>query len=77
MMTQRIYLDVSSDIYETVLSLLKRFPKNKINMRTEKTVQEKPEKDQDIFSQTSGLLKSHHVDPVAWQKKMRNEWDRA
>ncbi len=76
-MAQRIYLDVSNDIYETVLSFLNRFPKNKIKMRTEKTVQEQSGKDQDIFSKTSGLLKSHHIDPVAWQKKMRDEWDRA
>ena len=75
-MTQRIYLDVSNDIYETVLSLLKRFPKNKLSVKMEKSAVEKPEKDQDIFSQTSGLLKSHHIDPVIWQKEMRDEWER-
>ena len=30
----------------------------------------------DIFSKTSGLLKSKNIDPIQWQNEIRSEWDR-
>jgi hypothetical protein len=34
------------------------------------------ENKKNIFLKTSGLLKSKNIDPLAWQKEIRSEWDR-
>ena len=34
------------------------------------------ENNKNIFLKTSGLLKSKNIDPLAWQKEIRSEWDR-
>ena len=31
---------------------------------------------EEYFSKTSGLLKSRQIDPIAWQKEMRDEWEK-
>jgi len=38
----------------------------------EKTQSEKKMSD-DIFSKTSGLLKSKHIDPLKWQQEIRDD----
>lgn len=30
----------------------------------------------DIFLQTAGILKNKNIDPIKWQKEMRDEWNR-
>ena len=74
MKTQRIQLDVSSDIFDKVMFFLKNLPKDKVIVKCDTS--SKRAKDETIFSKTAGLLSSRGIDPVAWQNEMRSEWDR-
>ena len=74
MTTQRIQLDISSDIFDKVMFFLENLPKNKIRLNFDTSP--KKENKHDIFSQTAGLLSSQNIDPIAWQNQMRSEWDR-
>jgi len=59
-------------------------PKEYINMKVEILVlpfdysktKEIKKDNKNIFLKTSGLLSSKNIDPLAWQEKMRSEWDR-
>jgi len=31
---------------------------------------------ENIFAETAGILRGQGIDPVAWQKEIRSEWDR-
>ena len=73
MATQRIQLDISNDIFDKVMFFLENLPKNKITLNLDTS--SKKVKDDDIFSQTAGLLSSQNIDPIAWQNQIRNEWD--
>ena len=73
MTTQRIQLDISNDIFDKVMFFLENLPKNKITLKFDTS--SKKVKDDDIFSQTAGLLSSQNIDPIAWQNQIRNEWD--
>jgi len=73
MTTQRIQLDISNDIFDKVMFFLENLPKNKITLNFDTS--SKKVKDDDIFSQTAGLLSSQNIDPIAWQNKIRNEWE--
>lgn len=33
-------------------------------------------KDSDIFLKTAGILKDRNIDPLKWQKEIRDEWNR-
>ena len=72
--TQRIQLDVSSDIVDKVMFFLKNLPKDKVRVKFDTF--SKTAKDKTIFSKTAGLLSSQGIDPVVWQNKIRKEWDR-
>jgi len=74
MTTQRIQLDVSSDIFDKVMFFLENLPKNKVKLNFD--ISPKKEKKDDIFSKTAGLLSSQQIDPIAWQNQIRSEWDR-
>ncbi len=74
MTTQRIQLDVSSDIFDKVMFFLENLPKNKVKLNFD--FSPKKEKKDDIFSKTAGLLSSQQIDPIAWQNQIRSEWDR-
>ena len=74
MTTQRIQLDVSSDIFDKVMFLLENLPKNKVKLNFD--ISPKKEKKDDIFSKTAGLLSSQQIDPIVWQNQIRSEWDR-
>ncbi len=52
---------------------LENLPKNKITLNFNNSPKE--EQNNDIFSQTAGLLSSQKVDPIAWQNQIRSEWD--
>ena len=39
------------------------------------STKEVKENKKNIFLKTSGLLNSKNVDPLAWQKEIRSEWD--
>ncbi len=39
----------------------------------EKKQTETEHKDKDIFSKTSGILKTKNIDPLNWQKEMRSD----
>ena len=73
MTTQRIQLDISNDIFDKVMFFLENLPKNKITLKFDTS--SKKVKDDDIFSQTAGLLSSQNIDPIAWQNQIRNEWE--
>jgi len=73
MQTQRIQLDISTDIFDKVVFFLENLPKNKITLNFDTA--SKPNKNKDIFSQTAGLLSSKKIDPIAWQNQMRSEWN--
>lgn len=73
MTTQRIQLDISTDIFDKVIFFLENLPKNKITLNFDTSPKEL--KDNDIFSQTAGILSSQKIDPLAWQNKIRSEWD--
>ncbi len=75
MASKRIEIDVSSDIFDKVISFLEKLPKNKIKLNYTSTNKDIKRSD-DIFSKTSGLLKNRKIDPVNWQNKIRNEWER-
>ena len=34
------------------------------------------ERDRGIFEKTSGILKNKNIDPMQWQKDIRNEYER-
>lgn len=57
-------------------------PKEYINQEVEilvlpfsykKKQKETEYKDNDIFSKTSGILKTKNIDPLEWQKEMRSD----
>jgi len=75
MTTQRIEIDISSDIFDNVMFFLENLPKNKITLTFDTPPQE--EKIDNIFSQTAGLLSSQDIDPIKWQNQIRREWDGA
>ena len=75
MTTQRIEIDISSDIFDNVMFFLENLPKNKITLTFDTPLQE--EKIDNIFSQTAGLLSSQDIDPIKWQNQIRREWDGA
>lgn len=41
---------------------------------TEKVVDKKVNKE--LFSATAGILRPKGIDPVKWQQKIRNEWEK-
>ena len=40
------------------------------------TISEAVSDNADIIKKTSGILKSRNIDPLEWQKSIREEWDR-
>ena len=75
MATKRIQIDISSDIFDKVITFLEKLPKNKVKLNIVKNDQE-PLKNSDIFSKTSGLISNKKIDPLKWQEEIRNEWNR-
>ena len=57
-------------------------PKEYINKRVEILIlpfsyyEEKSTLNNDIFEKTLGILKNNNLDPVEWQKEIRNEWNK-
>ena len=57
-------------------------PKGYINKRVEILIlpfsydEEKSTLNNDIFEKTLGILKNNNLDPVEWQKEIRNEWNK-
>ncbi|NKQ41623.1 MAG: hypothetical protein HF962_08660 [Sulfurovum sp.] len=77
MKTQRVQLDISSDIFDKVMFFLENLPKNKVKLNLLNSSKDSlDDEGTNIFSKTAGLLSSHTIDPLAWQKEMRREWDR-
>jgi len=77
MTTHRIQIDVSSDIFDKVIGFLEKLPKSKVKLNLENQNENVQEKEiDDIFTRTAGLLSLQEIDPLAWQKQIRSEWDR-
>jgi len=65
----------NKQLSEKILWLLSHFSKEGLTISKE----ENPKKDlknKNIFTLTKGLLSSHSIDPLQWQKEIRNDWDR-
>ncbi len=62
---------------------LLNIPKEYLNKRVEILVlpyensedTDMPKKSTGIIAKTAGILKNKNIDPVKWQRKIRNEWD--
>ncbi len=76
---QIIQFKINDEYKQVILTLLKSLKEGIIKdlkiMEDKKQKQSKNDK-MDIFSKTSGLLKSRNIDPIQWQNEIRNEWDR-
>ena len=61
---------------------IEKIPKEYINKRVEILIlpfsydEEKSTLNNDIFEKTLGILKNNNLDPVEWQKEIRNEWNK-
>lgn len=75
MTTQRVQLDISSDIFDKVMFFLENLPKNKITFNVDNSLKNSYNIEQDIFSKTAGILSSRKIDPIEWQNQIRSEWD--
>ncbi len=76
---QIIQFKINDEYKQVILTLLKSLKEGIIKdlkiMEDKKQKQSKEDK-MDIFSKTSGLLKSRNINPIQWQNEIRNEWDR-
>lgn len=75
-------LNIEDNLYETLLPMLKGLPEEKIEIieqQSEKRSLSNSDKERPFnIMQYTGKIKSFSKinDPVAWQKKIRSEWDR-
>jgi hypothetical protein len=70
-------LKVHDSVVDKIIYFLSSLPKYEVEIVEDKVVNEKKIKDtkeQDIFQKTSGLLSDRNVDPIQWQRTIRNEW---
>jgi len=73
MTTQRIELDISSDIFDKVMFFLENLPKNKVKLNFLNNTKKQLNQEENIFSKTAGLLSAQQIDPVEWQNELRSE----
>jgi len=73
---QTIQFTIDDRYTPTILSLLQSLKEGIITDLSIKRGTNNPkEQNDDIFSKTSGILSSHHIDPIEWQDTIRSEWD--
>ncbi len=65
----------NKQLLEKIWWLLSHFSHEDLTISKEENTQ-KNVGNTDIFTLTKGLLSSHSVDPLEWQEKIRNDWDR-
>jgi len=60
-----------------------KIPREYVNKRVEILVlplgegsKLKSKKEENVFLKTSGILKNYGIDPLLWQKEIREEWDK-
>lgn len=66
---QQIIIHVNPTIYKHIMFFLQNLPKNLVDIQPQTSVPNKPSK------RAFGLLKGKIKDPVAWQRKIREEND--
>jgi len=64
MTTQRIELDISSDIFDKVMFFLENLPKEKVKITFLNNAKKELNQEENIFSQ---------IDPVEWQNEICSE----
>jgi len=65
-------------ITPTTNEYLLKIPKKYINKRIEiiiSPVNKEESLDTDIFEKTKGILANKNIDPLKWQKQIRDEWE--
>ena len=74
-----IQFKINDEYKQIIISLLKSLKSGIIkDLKIVDDNKQEPEsrEHKDIFSKTSGLLKSQNIDPIQWQNQIRNEWDK-
>jgi len=67
MTTQRIELDISSDIFDKMMFFLENLPQEKVKITFLNNAKKQLNQEENIFSQ---------IDPVEWQNEICSEGDR-
>ncbi|MDD4855873.1 MAG: hypothetical protein PHQ22_00770 [Sulfuricurvum sp.] len=70
-------LKVHDSVLDKIIYFLNSLPKYEVEIIEDKVVGEKNikvSKTQDIFQKTSGLISDRNIDPIEWQRTIRNEW---
>lgn len=75
---QTIQFKVNDEYMQIILSLLKGLKRGIIKDLSivDDTTEQINKIEKDIFSKTSGVLRSQNIDPIVWQNEIRSEWDR-
>ena len=71
-------LKVQDSVVDKIIYFLSNLPKYEVEIVEDKIINEKDEetsREQDIFAKTSGLLSDKNIDPIAWQRSIRSEWE--
>jgi len=73
-----LQLTVDDKLYDTLLSMLKGLPKQQIKIIEDTATSTIPENKTTDLNQFAGEIESFSAikDPVAWQRRIRAEWDR-
>ena len=76
---KKLQLTVEDHLYDTLLEMLKGFPRKDIEIIEDQSIlsERHVDKASDI-NQFAGKIKSFSAikDPIAWQREIRSEWDR-
>lgn len=56
MITQRIKLDISSEVFDKVMFFLENLPKNKVKVNFLNNTKKELNQEENIFAKTAGLL---------------------
>ena len=77
-----LQLKIDNNVYDTLLAMLKGLPEDKINIiedeQEDTNLSDTAKMEAHDIMAYSGKIKSFDgiKDPVAWQRKVRSEWDR-
>ncbi len=73
----RLVIDVNENVLDKIIYFLRNLPKKDVKVIEDHVLQEKKIKDNYIdFSQFQVDTFKEIKDPVAWQRQIRDEWNR-